>query len=177
LYLQGASEKQSQFPVEGARPERRGRGCRTNKPNLARSGQGTDGRKMQNEPNLGYPGWSGADYAKQTQFASERNEGQVLCGKGVMVNCTCKRLRKNKANFRRMGGAWGTGAWMSYKQSQFSAGGQSRKTNPICARRGRREGSGIGCRIYRRHQGGAAMPKMIASGPIRGTIWSSNVHP
>jgi len=45
--------------------------------------------------------FSRADCAKQTQFAFERNEGQLLWGKGVMVNCTYKRPWKNKANFRR----------------------------------------------------------------------------
>jgi hypothetical protein len=47
--------------------------------------------------------FSRADCAKQTQFAFERNEGQVLWGKGVMVNCTYKGPWKNKANSRWTG--------------------------------------------------------------------------
>jgi hypothetical protein len=36
---------------------------------------------------------------KQTQFSPGGQEGQVSCGKGVMVNWTCTRRRKNKANW------------------------------------------------------------------------------
>jgi hypothetical protein len=41
--------------------------------------------------------------AKRTQFAGGRGEGQVLSGKRVMTNSTCKRRRKNKANLRGPG--------------------------------------------------------------------------
>jgi hypothetical protein len=47
--------------------------------------------------------FSRANCAKQTQFAFEPNEGQVLWGKGVMVNCTYKGHRKNKPNCPKRG--------------------------------------------------------------------------
>ena len=42
--------------------------------------------------------------AKQTQFAAERRERQILYGKRVMVNWTSKGLGRNKANSRRCRG-------------------------------------------------------------------------
>jgi hypothetical protein len=42
--------------------------------------------------------------AKQTQFALERWEGQVLYGRRVMVNWTGKGARRNKANLPRASG-------------------------------------------------------------------------
>jgi hypothetical protein len=41
-----------------------------------------------------------ANRAKQSQFLPEQQEGQVFCGKGVMVNCTSDRPRQNKANLQ-----------------------------------------------------------------------------
>jgi hypothetical protein len=38
--------------------------------------------------------------AKQSQFPSDPKEGQVLCGKGVMVNRTFDRPQQNKPNSR-----------------------------------------------------------------------------
>jgi hypothetical protein len=37
---------------------------------------------------------------KQTQFAPERRDGQVLCEKRVMVSGVCQGVSRNKANFR-----------------------------------------------------------------------------
>ncbi len=68
----------------------------------------------------------GHDDAKQTQFWTRKNEGQVVCTKEVMVNATCNRLRKNKAK-RGQGGVFGEQsqdggtADNRVKQSQFPA--------------------------------------------------------
>jgi hypothetical protein len=53
----------------------------------------------------------GRDGAKQSQFSSERNEGQVVCGKGVMVNSTSDSPRKNKAKLGQDGGLRGRCSW------------------------------------------------------------------
>ncbi len=50
--------------------------------------------------------WAGRhreNHAKQTQFLAGGEEGQVSCGKGVMVNWTCNRPRQNKANCPKRG--------------------------------------------------------------------------
>ena len=77
-------------------------------------------------------GTSGTNRAKQSQFARERQMGQVLLEKGVVVNCTCISPWQNKANSRRYrtGRDPGNGGRaVSYKQSQFPretpAGGES----------------------------------------------------
>jgi hypothetical protein len=95
--------------------------------------------------------FSRANCAKQTQFAFERNEGQVLWGKGVMVNCTYKGPWKNKANFRRMGRTWGTRGRAPNKANCRQCGRESHQrscrsgelcqTNPICLRRAGRPSS------------------------------------
>ena len=72
----------------------------------------TIGQKLfvRNEPNLAAPTGPtklagavaiGAKYAKQTQLGRRQGEGQVLCGKGIMTNRTCKEHGKNKANSGR----------------------------------------------------------------------------
>ncbi len=65
--------------------------------------------------------------AKQTQFPADQKEGQVLGGKGVMVNSTFDRPRQNKANLRAKPGGtrpqgWGTRGKCA-KQTQFPAAG------------------------------------------------------
>jgi len=55
----------------------------------------------------------------------------VLCGKGVMVNRTCYRLRQNKANFPARPH---TGAGQGSHQRSCRSG-VLRQTNPICGRR------------------------------------------
>jgi hypothetical protein len=72
---QGKCAKQTQFA-------RRGRGA----------GRGILYRQTQ---------FAGTNCAKQTQFPPDQNEGQVLGGKGFMVNRTVYRHRQNKANSRR----------------------------------------------------------------------------
>ncbi len=62
--------------------------CKTNPISSGRRGMGAGGRETP----------PGSDGAKQSQFLREQQEEQVLCGKGVMVNRTCNRLRQNKAN-------------------------------------------------------------------------------
>jgi len=59
---------------------------------------------LPNKPELGQIGVSGGNRArtfraKQSQFRPGLQEGQRLCRKGVMVNRTFDRARKNKANF------------------------------------------------------------------------------
>ena len=72
--------------------------------------------------------FSRADCAKQTQFAFERNEGQVLWGKGVMVNFTYKGPWKNKANFRRDSNGRG------WARPTVPPVGLVVQTNPMCDR-------------------------------------------
>jgi hypothetical protein len=61
------------------------------------------GSNVQNKAKLGRPwgiwrdGMRGAYCAKQSQFPSRRYNRQVLSGEGVMVNCTGKGPRRNKA--------------------------------------------------------------------------------
>jgi hypothetical protein len=62
--------------------------CETNPISSGRPGMDAGGRETP----------PGSDCAKQSQFLREQQEEQVLCGKGVMVNRTCNRLRQNKAN-------------------------------------------------------------------------------
>jgi hypothetical protein len=72
---------------------------------------------------------------KQSQFPPGQQEGQLLCEKGVMVNCTFDRPRRNKAN----SGGWDTPggttsravAWARCaKQTQFAPEGPAgRGTN------------------------------------------------
>jgi hypothetical protein len=129
--------QQSQMAVAGSRWEDR---C-TNKANLLRApgnGRGTarsplpapPGASVRNEANLavwplapnkansGQPDrHPGVDCAKQTQFAPERFDGQVLYGPRFMVNCTRNGCRQNKANSRRsQRGTRGNRA----KQTQFA---------------------------------------------------------
>ncbi len=69
---------------------------------------GFQGSYARNEPNCpkrgteavsgGPGGWGLVDCAKQTQFAPEPCEGQVLYGQRIMVKLTCSGLRQNKAN-------------------------------------------------------------------------------
>jgi hypothetical protein len=97
-----------------------------------------------------------AKCAKQTQFAPERYEGQVLYGKRFIVKWRCKGLRQNKANFRRcrvgrgrrdagrivrnesnFAGRSGSRRARCAKRSQFPVSGAVRdarlcKTKPIC---------------------------------------------
>jgi hypothetical protein len=57
--------------------------------------------------------------AKQTQFGPRQGEGQVVCGKGVMTERTCKEHWKNKAN-SRPGREWArAGTVDSAKRTQF----------------------------------------------------------
>jgi hypothetical protein len=84
-----------------------GQSCKTNPIRPGQPGRGAGGRRTP----------PGHDGAKQSQFAQEQREGQVLGGKGVMVNRAFDRLRQNKAN-----PAWG---------------GQSCETNPIPGDAGR----------------------------------------
>jgi hypothetical protein len=81
--------------------------------------------------------------AKQTQFGSRQGEGQVVCGKGVMTEQTCKEHWKNKAN-SRPGSEWArAGAVDCAKQTQFgpgregtdagrASGGADHATSPQC---------------------------------------------
>ncbi len=70
-------------------------------------GTGDEGQMRQTNPI--WPGWPargergrqtppGHDDVKQTQFGPRQNEGQVVYGKGVMAERTCKEHWKNKAN-------------------------------------------------------------------------------
>ncbi len=109
--------------------------------------------------------FSRADCAKQTQFAFERNEGQVLWGKGVMVNCTYKGHWKNKANSRWMGRGLGdegrgcrqttnkancpkrgteavSGRRAGESHERSCRSGELRQTNPISGGAGRGEATG-----------------------------------
>jgi hypothetical protein len=66
-----------------------GQMCQTNPIWPGRPARGPGGRESP----------TGHDGAKQSQFWPRQNEGQVVCGKGVMAHRTCNRLRQNKANF------------------------------------------------------------------------------
>ncbi len=70
-------------------------------------------QNAQNEPNFRpsarVEAWgvgTVGDCAKQSQFPPEQSERQVSCGKGVMVNHTCRGLQQNKANFGDLAGTW-----------------------------------------------------------------------
>jgi hypothetical protein len=96
--------KQTQFggtPAAACRLGPARAGC-TNKPKSAGSRRGSPYKQTQ----FALAGWAGeavvgAYCAKQTQFGPGPCEGQILYGKGVMVDYTCRGLRQNKANSRR----------------------------------------------------------------------------
>ena len=75
--------------------------------------------------------------AKQTQFLHEQNEGQVVCGKGVMVNSTFDRPRQNKPNLP--GGSRGAIApnkpnlpgYAKWGEARGTGTGGAVQTNPI----------------------------------------------
>jgi hypothetical protein len=69
----------------------------------------------------------------------ERREGQVLCGKEVMVNWTCNRLRQNKANLSIADCGLDTDLRRDAPCGlpPRTRAGRSCKTNPICLRTGR----------------------------------------
>ncbi len=124
--------KQSQFP-----PRRRERQRLCEKGVIVNS---TSDRPRQNKANSGGSDASGgttgravawARYAKQTQFRQREGKGQVLCGKGVMVNRTVYRPRRNKANSLSRPPAWG----QLYEQSQ-SGGVANRAKQTQCPKRG-----------------------------------------
>jgi hypothetical protein len=107
--------KRTQFPARRRRP------IVQNEPNLV-------GSNVQNEPNwaalAGRAGVAGAvaigaKRAKQTQFGPHQGEGQVVCGKGVMTQRTCKEHWKNKANSRAGGEGTRAGTVDCAKRTQF----------------------------------------------------------
>ncbi len=133
------------------------------------------------------PFQSDAHRAKQSQSPPNQQEGQVLCGKGVMVNRTFHRLRQNKANFsmadwRQTGG--GTTNCAKRTQSPAVPGGRGPggrgawarlcKTNPISTQPGpqgraivRNEPNWGGC------QAGTPNPRRAEpckTNPIRGDV-------
>jgi hypothetical protein len=57
--------------------------------------------KRRNRPSV-----AGSPLYKQTQLAATQHEGQVPDGQRVMVNCTGKGLRQNKANWAGRFGPW-----------------------------------------------------------------------
>ncbi len=67
---------------------------------------------------------------KQTQFWPRHCEGQVVCGKGVTTNQTCKEHWKNKAN-SRPGREWARAATVDCaKRTQFAPAGRNRWGKP-----------------------------------------------
>jgi hypothetical protein len=72
--------------------------------------------------------WDGTNRAKRSQFAPERNGGQVIVRKGFTMNWTPRRPQKNEPNLRmRAGGVTGVAVAQGHcaKRSQFPADGQA----------------------------------------------------
>ncbi len=91
--------------------------------------------------------FSRTNCAKQTQFAFEQNEGQVLWGTAVMVTCTCKGSWQNKANCPKRGteavsgGTAPAGPGLRYKQTQFGGTNCAKQTQlPLRRQEGQRFG-------------------------------------
>ncbi len=78
--------------------------------------------------------FSDTNCAKQTQFAFEQNQGQVLGGTGVMVTCTCKGSWKNKPNCPKRGTEAMSGCAGRDEAKGTWNEGQMRKTKPIWTR-------------------------------------------
>jgi hypothetical protein len=130
-----------------------GRGSCPNKANLAQRRVRTGGGQMVS------PAPAGTNRAKQSQFAPKRQTGQVLLGKGFMVNYSCTSPRQNKANSWRCRvergpgdeGPWGVVqtkpipkgdagrhaiSWAHCaKQSQFATDGRTRPSPRACPER------------------------------------------
>ncbi len=78
------------------------------------------------------PGTRPLDFrAKQSQFALVRQDGQVSCSKGVMVNQTCAGPRQNKANLNR---DQGSRVRDQQPDTQPRPPGLLCETKPICLR-------------------------------------------
>ena len=124
----GTSAKQSQFRGGAGWGRRLGRRpsvgrCCTNKANLPPpGGTGFEGR-----------GGVGQTCANKANFRQEQQEGQVLCGKGVMVNCTFDRPRQNKANFPAGTRPAGTGAEGMIARNKPNFGKEERQQQPATA--------------------------------------------
>ncbi len=100
-------------------------------------------------------GRPGGKRAKQTQFAPERCEGQVLYGQRFMVNWTYKGLRRNKANSPRCRGGRG-----------LEDEGQLCETNPISlVGQGRGERDAQNEANFRRSRAGRG-PRGVGRGAI-----------